>query len=491
MSDSDAPISKNSRKMSRPIRVVPPPKPGPSAGLVVGGMVAALVLVAVGAWFYTRPSGTIHAIEPTPPPSVPAGPAKPDPGLEEARRLSVEVRNTLDAASDRMAKNAHDVKPPYPWKDLPDAYRAIVRTVRGKDFERDFWLEHTREDAVAIARLSAAVSADPDNPDAPTLLTVANDNARSKHYDATIRAIAGAMKGPESIHKLMEICFLIVSGDTKEASALIEKLPTLEPGEKNRPEEICRLLARTLLAYGVKKGAKPIDKARLGLELVHDRTAPTLEEWQWALILVYASVPSLFHEDYGRKEAGQDVVDRGLMLLGRTSDPKPPFFNQLDPAMVAEVRRVIREAGKRGMGFLGPDAGSQPPPPASDLTLGVTTARWMIVATDPGKEEKQLWFGIYENWLVQAVPALKGSTDASVKKALGELDAVLAGREKAEKSGVMSGCRARIAQIRGDLVSANRYLDVARAKAEQAGINKTDEQIWQGLDRLAVELRAH
>lgn len=471
------------------MRVVPPAPAGPSPVLIAGGMGLVLALVAAGAWFATRPSGGPF---PGPSPSAaesPAGPAKADPALEEARKLSLDVRQSLDEASDLMVKAPRSVKPPYLWRKIPDKYRAIVRTVRGKPFEREFWLEHTRWLAVAIARLSSAVSADPENPDAPVLMTVATDNARGKDYDATIRQVASVMKGPDSIHKLMEICFLIVSGDTKEATALTEKLPGLAPGEENRHEEICRLLARTLLAYGTKKGSRPLEWGRKGLALLPASSAPIIQDWQWALILVYASVPSLFHEDYGRKEAGQDVVDRGLSLLGRGTATRPPFFGELDPAMLAEVRRVIREAGRRGMGFLGPDAGAQPPPPASDLVLGSETARWMIVASD-STEERPLWYSIYENWLVAATPALKQVKDPGLMKSLEALDAVLAARAKTESTGVMSGCRARLAQVRGDVAGATRLLEAARAKAESAGFKRSEEQIWEGLDRLGVELKS-
>lgn len=477
------------------MRVVPPAKPGPSPTAIVGGMVLVLALVAVGAWFATRPSVTSGGngpASPSPVPEVSATPAHPDPALETARKLSIEVREILDKASDLMVRAPKTVKKPnYPWREVPEKYKQIVRTVRGKPFERDFWLEHTRWLAVAIARLSSAVSADPENPDAPVLMTVATDNSRGKDYDATIRQVASSMKGPEPIHKLMEICFLLVSGDTKEAKANFDKLPELAKTDENRHEEICRRLTQTLLAYGTKKGAKPLDEARKGLAMVPGPQAPTLEDWQWALILVYASVPSLYHEDFGKKEAGRDVVDRGLALLGRSETAPPAFFAQLDKAMLLEVRRVIRDAGRRGMGFLGPDAGASPP--VSDLALGADTARWMVVASEPGntKEERPLWYSIYENWLVPATPALTAQAkDPALSKVIVELDGVLAARAKQESTGVMSGCRARLALVRGDPAAATKLLEAARAKAESSGFRQDEEQIWQGLDRLGVELKA-
>jgi len=489
MTEGEKPREQRPRRShpSSPMRVVPPPRPGPSPTVAIGALIAILVALSAAAVWFAHSS---PAVPPSVAPSIAEAPtSEVPPELTRARELSLEVRRVLDQASDAMAKDPHAVKSPYPWGTIPDRYKEIVRTVRGKPFERDFWLEHTRMLAVAIARLSAAVSADPDNPDAPQLLTVANDNARSKNYDAVIRQVAEVMKGPESIHKLMEICFLIVSGDTNQATAATAKLPPLAPGEANRFEEVCRHLARTLLAYGTKKGAKPLDRAREGLALVRDRTAPTLEEWQWALILVYASVPSLFHEDFGKKEAGQDVVDRGLALLGRTGT-RPPFFAQLDPAMLGEVRRVIRDAGKRGMGFLGPDAGAQPPPPVADLVLGASTARWMITAADPGREEAQLWYGIFLNWLTPATPALTAAgKDPTLARMLAELDAVAAARAKADPSGVMEGIRARLALIRGDPAAASSAAQLARSRADQAGYRTSDETVWEALERLAVEIK--
>lgn len=471
------------------MRVVVPPQPSKPPLVAIGIAIALVLAVLVGAGVAYWKMQAVTPPQPSPTDTTPPpSPTGPDPALEEARKLSLDVRATLDAASDRMVQNARAVKPPYPWRSLPDKYKAIVRTVRGKPFEREFWLEHTRWLAVAIARLSAAVSADPDNPDGPVLMKVTADNARSKDYDLVVREIARIVSGPESIHKLMEICFLLVSGDTNQARVNFEKLPPLPQGEEFRHEEGCRYLARTLLAW-TKKGERPMEFARKGLLLFPGSAAPKLEDWQWALILVYASIPSLFHDDYGKKEGGQDVVDRGLNLLGRGAAAKPPFFSELDPAMLGEVRRVIRDAGKRGMAILGPDVLAEPP--VADLVLAAGTARWMIAASElAGKEEMQLWYVVYKDWLAPGVLALKKAKDGDLDAKLAALDAACAAREKAEQTGAMSACRARLAQVKGDVAAATRLLEAARAKAERAGLKQNEPEIWEQLDRLGVELKA-
>lgn len=470
------------------MRVVVPPQPSGPPLVAIAVAVALVLAVLVGGGVAYWKMQAVAPPSPSPTDRAPPPPDAPDQSLEEARKLSFDVRATLDAASDRLVQNARSVKPPYPWRVLTDKYKAIVRTVRGKPFERAFWLDHTRWVAVAIARLSAAVSADPDNPDGPVLMKVTANNERSRDYDLVVREVARIVSGPESIHKLMEICFLLVSGDTNQARVNFEKLPPLPKGEEFRHEEGCRYLARTLLAW-TKKGERPMEFARQGLLLYPESATPKLEDWEWALILVYASIPSLFHDDYGKKEHGQDVVDRGLNLLGRGAVAKPPFFAELDPAMLGEVRRVIRDAGKRGMAILGPDVLAEPP--VADLVLAAGTARWLIAASElKGKEETQLWYVIYKDWLAPGIVALRKAQDPALTRNLAALDAVCAAREKLEETGVMSACRARLAQVKGDVAAATRLLEAARAKAERAGIKQNEPEIWEQLDRLGVELRA-
>jgi len=392
-----------------------------------------------------------------------------------------------------MVQGPNEVKPPYPWKPLPDMYRRLSILARGQPGETAFWLEHARTLAVPYSRLVDTVSKDPDNPDAPTLLTVTSENQRGRDFDTTIRLIADVLKPRPgeigTIHPLMQTLFLILSGDTKEATAILDRLPPIDETDSTRIERVARVLARSLLAYGVKKGDKPIGWTRRGLALLSDqvKSGDSLSEWEWALIMVYAAVPSFFHEEYaGKKGVGPDVMDLGLTLIGRGEEGHPLPPRGLNQAIVAEVRRQIRDAAKRGtdqLGSLDGDGAQR-----TDLILGCQAARWQILASDPGEEGK-LWYGLYMGWLTSAGRALSASTDPQVKVALDSLEKTLERRRKTERSGVMTACKARIAQVRQDLVQATALLSQAKATVVACGLKEKDEAIWEALDRQTVELR--
>jgi hypothetical protein len=427
-------------------------------------------------------------------PSAPLASAAPSTALAAPLAITAEVKRLLDSTTDLIRKRSHEVKPPYPWRVLPDRYRALVRAVRGRPDERAFWLDHSRVLAVPSARLSSAVAKDPDNPDAPTLLTVDTENARGNDFDATVRQVAGVVRGgrPGSgIHMLMEAFLLMVSGDTQAATRLINGLPPLPETGENRLETVARHLARGLLAYGVKKGSRPIEWTRKGLAALAARLddGPTVAEWEWALILAYSTIPSFFHEDHGKREAGRDVVERGLALIGR--GPRGPRVVPagVDRVVLQETRLAIRDAARRASDILGPDLNAQPPLPPAERALGTLAARWMVTACND-EDEGRLWYGVYLGWLVPGRKVLARRDDPTVGRELAELDRALSDRQASEKTGVMSGCRARLAQIRGDAAAAERLLAQSAALARKAGYEEKDETVWEALDRFRVELRA-
>ncbi|MBI4860154.1 MAG: hypothetical protein HY815_07800 [Candidatus Riflebacteria bacterium] len=481
------------------------PSPPPSGGfrsLVIAAALLALVAAGIGGWLAFRsptvpPPGPPSPVTPRPtPPAVdasPAGSPGASPNIEEAQKITREINGILATSASAMVKNPHAVKPPYPWKPLPEKYRRLSALVRGRAGEEDFWLRHARMLALPYARLSDAVGRDPDNPDAPALLTVGTENARGRDFDATSRQIALTFKARSQerspVLGLMEALFFILSGDTLAATEILNKLPPVPPGPTAHEQHVGRFLAQCLLAYGVKLGDKPAAWARKGLDLLSDRLGEnaTSRDWEWALILLYAAVPSLFHEDYGgRREAAPEVVEKGIELVGRGPRGRSAVPAGVDGEMVEESRKVIRDAAKRGTDYLGSLMRAQPS--ARDMKLGCLAARWFVTVADEA-EEGRLWYGLYLGFIAPGAKALGGSADPEVKIRLAQLVTAISERQPRDKTGVMSACKGRLAQGMGDATLAAQLLAEARARAGAAGYKENDLTIWEALDAFETELK--
>src|SRR5262249_26821968 len=101
-----------------------------------------------------------------------------------------------------------------------------------------------------------------------------------------------------------------------------------------------------------------------------------------------------------------------------------------------------------------------------------------------------LWYDGYLTWFTPATRVLAAEKAPVLQEALRSLEQVLTARQPGEQTGAMSGLLARLALVRGDGEQAARWLEKAKARAQQAGLKEREEQVWGALDRLSLEISA-
>lgn len=457
---------------------------------------------------------------PPPPPPVPTveatpSPAGPDPAkVAEMRAEADRITSELDRISrDTATKLNEDVnayKDKFPWEAMPDLYRKFKKATLESPEVEQLWLDNARRLCIPYTYLADAVSRNPEDPNAPFIMTMDKRRKSQDHFEATFRRI-GKYLVQDTGHfsdrsrKHVATLFLIMSGDTREAGAVIDGLAPPPEGKLGEEEVLVRTLCKTLLRWGVKEEPVPTKMALTGIEKVTPGSDP--HWWDWGLITAYGSILSLFHPDYGSRTVNPQYYDQVLTLVGKHPDQPPRIPKGVQQYLVDDVRFLAFDSAQRGLIETSPKLqGESPEASEKHLRVGNETAWLFVCAADFTKTREigPLWFHLLDAWLTNELQLLhpklrttfkpepgKTLPDLKAEGVQASLDHLEAGLDRKipdDPSGVLLACKAVIQAIEGDPKGGLENLAKAKKLAVAFEFTAQDAEIQGFLKALEEKL---
>jgi len=424
-----------------------------------------------------------------------------------AQRSLDSIDKLLTDCTRKLNRAPHEVSPPYPWSVLPARYRQLRREFMNSPEEGRLWYEHVCVLSIPYSDLNSAVSKNAESPDAPILLRLDKKNNKADDFYEISRRIGRILVKPagtpgDTARALVGSLYLIGSSDTQEATGILDKLPPLPPSSSDQEQRLVRILARTLLRWGTGKPPTPVRKALEGLRLIDTRKSDDII-WEWGLILIYSCGYSLFHEDYGLKEAEPEFFETSLKLLGRSLEERTEVPSEVHPRAIETARLTVFDAALAGIKQYSQEImGGASKPTTSDVVTGINLAKWLILAVDPTRERElgPLWFTLYRRWFAplhdlsskDSGGALDktsaGGNESRVGSALGDLVRAVDKRLAVDKSGALAACAAVLADLNKDSDRAASLVKRSRTLAQTHPFTHDDEEILEFIDSLGNKI---
>ena len=427
----------------------------------------------------------------------------PAPSAEEvAQKLSDETIARMDAmcrdSADKVNKDADALEEPFPWMRFPGMIRTLVKKISGKPNEHQLWLDHGRRLSIPLTYLADAVSKVQSDPNAPFLLTINQQRPRQDSFERSVREIGQHLSRPlDEVNpgrSLLGVLYLILSGDTREAGEILDKLPPSPTDPAlGVQDQLLRILAKTLLRWGTKGEPTPTTQAVEGLKFLSSHPDDA-RNWDIGLIIAYGSMFSTFHSDYGIRAVNRDYFDRVLNLVGRGPDGPGVIPKGTMQYIIDDVRFYLWDQTQKGIKEYAPlITGSAPKANAEQVAAGTDVARYNLTLANLGRDRElgPMWFNLVGRWMVPLTRmGLKklgpSMTDAANQQALSALEATARNRKNEDKSGVVLAVIGALEALAGKMDAARSSVEAGSKLAKGHAYTADDEEVHEFMEDLGA-----